>query len=80
VKGWILSHIENSASVALLLEACRVHGHRVDLDSAREGPLLIEVKDSPGLAGMSLATGRDLAGDIVHLVEKSVSLTVASAA
>jgi ribosomal protein S6--L-glutamate ligase len=50
------------------------------LDSAREGPLLIEVNGSPGLAGISLATGRDLAGDIVGLVERSVSLTVASAA
>lgn len=50
------------------------------LDSASEGPLLIEVNGSPGLAGISSATGRDLAGDIVRLVERTVSSSVASAA
>jgi ribosomal protein S6--L-glutamate ligase len=50
------------------------------LDSASEGPLLIEVNGSPGLAGLSSATGRDLAGDIGYLVKKAVSSTVASAA
>jgi len=31
MKGRILSHLENSPSIALLLEACRARGHRVDL-------------------------------------------------
>jgi hypothetical protein len=31
MKGEILSYLENSPSIALLLEACRARGHRVDL-------------------------------------------------
>jgi hypothetical protein len=29
MKGWIRSHLENSPSIALLLETCRARGHRV---------------------------------------------------
>ena len=50
------------------------------LDSAREGPLLIEVNGSPGLAGISAATGRDLAGEVVRLVEQRVLAPVSSRA
>ena len=50
------------------------------LDSAREGPLLIEVNSAPGLGGITLATGRDLAGDIVEFVEGAVQSSVATAA
>ena len=42
------------------------------LDSPREGPLLIEVNGSPGLAGISAATGLDLAGEVARLVERRV--------
>jgi hypothetical protein len=31
MKGWILSHLENSPSIALLREACRARRHRVGL-------------------------------------------------
>ncbi|HEY8008776.1 MAG TPA: hypothetical protein VIE66_18780 [Methylocella sp.] len=31
MRGWILSHLEDSPSIALLLEACRAGGHLVDL-------------------------------------------------
>lgn len=50
------------------------------LDSAREGPLLIEVNSAPGLGGITSATGRDLAGEIIRLVDSAVSSTVATAA
>jgi ribosomal protein S6--L-glutamate ligase len=50
------------------------------LDSPREGPLLIEVNSAPGLGGITSATGRDLAGDIVRLVESKVLSTMTSAA
>ncbi len=50
------------------------------LDSALEGPQLIEVNSAPGLGGITAATGRDLAGEIVRLVCGAASPTVASAA
>jgi ribosomal protein S6--L-glutamate ligase len=50
------------------------------LDSAREGPLLIEVNSAPGLGGITSATRLDVAGEIVRLADSAVSPTVASAA
>ncbi len=31
MKGWILSYLVNSPSIALLLKVCRARGHWVDL-------------------------------------------------
>ncbi|BDV39869.1 hypothetical protein DSM21852_31220 [Methylocystis bryophila] len=50
------------------------------LDSAREGSLLIEVNSAPGLGGITSASGRDVAGEIVRLAERAVSSAVANAA
>jgi ribosomal protein S6--L-glutamate ligase len=50
------------------------------LDSPQEGPLLIEVNSAPGLGGITSATGRDLAGEIVGHVENVFASAVASAA
>lgn len=36
MKGWILLHLENSRSTALLLETCRAREHRVDLDRPKD--------------------------------------------
>ena len=50
------------------------------LDSAKEGPLLIEVNSAPGLGGVTTASGCDVAAEIVRLVEVAVSSHIASAA
>ena len=42
----------------------------VDLLSSRRGPLLLEVNASPGLEGIEQASGVDVAGKIVRLLEK----------
>ena len=44
----------------------------VDLIRARRGPLVLEVNASPGLEGIEGATGVDVAGKIVELIEKSI--------
>jgi len=41
----------------------------VDLIRARRGPLVLEVNASPGLEGIEAATGVDVAGKIVELLE-----------
>lgn len=42
----------------------------VDLLESNRGPLIIEVNGSPGLEGLSAATGRDLADEIVTYLEQ----------
>jgi ribosomal protein S6--L-glutamate ligase len=42
----------------------------VDLLRSRRGPLVLEVNASPGLEGIETATGVDVAGEIVALLEK----------
>jgi ribosomal protein S6--L-glutamate ligase len=41
----------------------------VDLLRSRRGPLLLEVNASPGLEGIEAATGVDVAGAVVELLE-----------
>jgi ribosomal protein S6--L-glutamate ligase len=36
------------------------------------GPLIIEVNSSPGLEGIELATGKDIATSIIKYIEKNV--------
>lgn len=52
----------------------------VDLLESASGPLLIEVNGSPGLAGISEATGLDLASEIVRMVVARASRGWTSAA
>ncbi|MBI5135917.1 MAG: 30S ribosomal protein S6--L-glutamate ligase [Nitrospirae bacterium] len=44
----------------------------VDLLRSNHGPLVMEVNSSPGLEGIETATGKDIAGMIVDLIEKNV--------
>lgn len=44
----------------------------VDLLRSDRGPLVIEVNASPGLEGIEKATGKDIAGEIIRFVERSV--------
>lgn len=42
----------------------------VDLLESKEGPLVIEVNSSPGLEGLSLATGKDQGATVLQLLEQ----------
>lgn len=45
----------------------------VDLLRSNHGPVVMEVNSSPGLEGIESATERDVAGMIVHFIEKNAS-------
>lgn len=59
-----LSNLAEDAAGALGLEVAGV-----DLLESELGPVIIEVNGSPGLEGLSAATGRDLADDVVRYLE-----------
>ena len=42
----------------------------VDLMRSKRGPLVLEVNSSPGLQGIELLTGADVAGEIISFIEK----------
>jgi ribosomal protein S6--L-glutamate ligase len=44
----------------------------VDMLRSERGPLIIEVNSSPGLEGIEMATGVDIAGQIIKYIEKNV--------
>ncbi|MEZ5530611.1 MAG: 30S ribosomal protein S6--L-glutamate ligase [Porticoccaceae bacterium] len=43
----------------------------VDILRSNHGPLVMEVNSSPGLEGIETATGKDVAGSIIHFIEKN---------
>ncbi len=59
------------------LKAARVMGlgiAGVDLLQSARGPLILEVNSSPGLEGIEGATGVDIAGKIIHYLERHVDV------
>jgi ribosomal protein S6--L-glutamate ligase len=44
----------------------------VDIVRSKRGPLVLEVNSSPGLKGIELATGKDIAGMIIEFIERNV--------
>ena len=57
------------------VHAAQVMGLRVagvDMLEGKDGPVLMEVNSSPGLEGIEGATGIDVAGEIVRLIEEEV--------
>ena len=44
----------------------------VDILQSESGPMVLEVNSSPGLQGIEEATGRDVAGEIINLIERRV--------
>tara|TARA_B100000287_G_scaffold52588_1_gene46329 strand:+ start:447 stop:1322 length:876 start_codon:yes stop_codon:yes gene_type:complete len=44
----------------------------VDLMRSKRGPLVLEVNSSPGLQGIELLTGADVAGEIISFIEDSL--------
>ena len=59
----------------MAVHAAQVMGLRVagvDMLEGKDGPVLMEVNSSPGLEGIERATGIDVAGEIVRLIEEEV--------
>jgi len=57
------------------VHAAQIMGLRmagVDMLEGADGPVLMEVNSSPGLEGIEAATGVDVAGEIVQLIEQEV--------
>ena len=46
----------------------------VDLMRSKRGPLVLEVNSSPGLQGIELLTGADVAGEIINFIERTVEV------
>ncbi|MDX1564544.1 MAG: RimK family alpha-L-glutamate ligase [Phycisphaeraceae bacterium] len=63
---------EQTAVRAAQIMGLRVAG--VDMLESKEGPQVMEVNSSPGLEGIEEATGADIAGQIVQLIEDRVML------
>ena len=59
---------ENAALKAARVMGLGVAG--VDLLQSARGPLILEVNSSPGLEGIETATGSDIAGKIIHYIER----------
>ncbi|MCP4425461.1 MAG: RimK family alpha-L-glutamate ligase [Chloroflexi bacterium] len=58
----------------LALAAAHAHGlgvAGVDLIQSERGPLLLEINSSPGIEGIETATGKDVAGEIIHFLENA---------
>ncbi|MDH5785685.1 MAG: 30S ribosomal protein S6--L-glutamate ligase [Chromatiales bacterium] len=59
---------------ATAVKAARVMGLNVagvDILRSERGPLVMEVNSSPGLEGIEMATGKDVAGMIIEFIEKN---------
>lgn len=59
---------ENAALKAARIMGLGIAG--VDLLQSDRGPLILEVNSSPGLEGIETATGIDIAGKIIHYIER----------
>ena len=60
---------------ALASKAAKVLGLTiagVDIIRSEKGPLLLEVNSSPGLEGIEMATGKDIAGWMIAAIEKKL--------
>jgi ribosomal protein S6--L-glutamate ligase len=49
----------------------------VDMLRSARGPLVIEVNSSPGLEGIEKATGKNIAGEIIKYIERSIAQPIA---
>jgi ribosomal protein S6--L-glutamate ligase len=61
---------ERTALHAAQIMGLRVAG--VDMLEGKHGPKLMEINSSPGLEGIEAATGVDVAGSIIELIEEEV--------
>lgn len=64
-----------SEEKSLAIKSARTLGLKVagvDIIRSDNGPLLLEVNSSPGLEGIETATGKDIAGMVISLLEKKL--------
>lgn len=57
----------------IALKAAKIIGLNVagvDILRGENGPLVLEVNASPGLEGIETATGKDIAGEVIHFIEQ----------
>lgn len=62
-----------AAERKVAVKAAKIMGLKmagVDLLRSEKGPLVLEINSSPGLEGIELATGKDIAGMIIEYIEK----------
>lgn len=46
----------------------------VDILQSKNGPVVMEVNSSPGLEGIEVATGKDIAGMVIDFIEKNAAI------
>lgn len=59
---------------SMAIKAAKVMGldvAGVDIVRSKRGPLVLEVNSSPGLEGIEMSTGKDIAGSIIEYIEKN---------
>ena len=66
-----LSEEEENAAIKAA-KAMKLGVAGVDLLQSERGPLILEVNSSPGLEGIQVATGKDIAKTIIRFIERSV--------
>jgi ribosomal protein S6--L-glutamate ligase len=66
-----LSDYEKKISLSAV-KACGLDMAGVDILRAKSGPKIIEVNANPGLEGITQATGKDIAGEIIKYMMKRV--------
>lgn len=64
----IRAKVDTGATTSARVMGLHIAG--VDLIRSNRGPLVLEVNSSPGLAGVEMATGKDVAGKVVKFLEK----------
>jgi ribosomal protein S6--L-glutamate ligase len=65
------------AQRALALQAAKAMGLNmagVDMIESKRGPLVLEVNSSPGLEGIEMATKKDIAKEVISLIEKRAEM------
>ncbi|GJL97678.1 MAG: putative alpha-L-glutamate ligase [Hyphobacterium sp.] len=62
---------EERATAVRAAKIMGLHVSGVDMLRANHGPVVMEVNSSPGLEGIEGATGLDVAGQIIELIEKT---------
>ena len=75
-RGAATKHINlTPEEVEIAIKSTKILGLSVagvDLMRSKRGPLVLEVNSSPGLQGIELLTGADVAGEIISFIESSL--------
>ena len=61
---------------AAAIKAAKILGLKVagvDIIRSHDGPLLLDVKSTPGLEAIEIATGKDIAGMMISAIEKKLN-------